>query len=377
MQKHSFANGLSPWGAVAILLVFYISANGIFSFAYGLGPDGFLAQLIGFGMAAPLLLIFARLAQILPGMNLYDMLDYSFGRWIAWVLSLFYTLYFISLTAVAQVQYAAFIRLVSLVNTPLLVILLAFFALSAYLAKSGVQTLGKWSLLIGAVSVIFTLGLTLLAIPNMRFEHLLPIGTNTPASMLRSGGKFAVFPLGEAVVILALFGRLEKAEKPYKLFFFGALFALLFFLLTFFRDTAILGTALLDMLHYPSFTAAGVVQIGAIGGRVDIFFAGLMLLTGLTKAAICLIAANRGVRRMFSLSDEHALLLPLGFFSVGLSAVLFPNLAELFAHPSVHVYYAPLFQGVIPGLLWLLAEWKVRRKPPLTAYAGQTAGSCD
>ena len=362
MQKNISTNGLTLWGAVAILLLVFISGSGIFDFTYGLGPDGWIAQLLGLAMAAPLLLLFARLAHLLPGMSLYAMLEYAFGRWIARFLSLLYLLYFIGLAAAIQAQYAAFIRMISLVNTPLVVILLAFFTLSVYLAKSGTKTLGKWSLLLGVTAVVFALGLTLLALPDMRAEHLLPVGANSPASIVRSGGKFAIFPLGEAVVMLALLGPLDKRTDPYKLFFFGALFAVGFFLLSFFRDTAILGATLLDMLHFPSFTAAGVIQIGGIGGRMDIFFAGLLLLAGLTKAAACLIAANRGIRQVFSLSKENAALLPLGFFAAGLAAVLFPSLTELFAFPGIYVYYVPLFQGVIPFAAWFFAEIKVWRE---------------
>ena len=358
MQNTCSTSRLNLRGAVAILLVFYISSSGIFGFAYGLGPEGWLAQLMGLLMAAPLLLILARLLHILPGRTLYDMLDHLFGRWIACFLSLLYFFYFISLAATVRVQYAELIRLVTLVHTPLVVILLAFFILCVYLAKSGLETLGKWSLFLGALAIAFTLGLTLMATPHMRGEHLLPMGVQAPAALIRGGGKFAIFPLGEAVVMLALLGRLDKGASPYKLLFTGALLAAGFFLLTFFRDTAILGATLMDMVHYPSFKAAGVVQLGWIGGRVDMFFAGILLLTGLTKAAVCLIAASGALGRVFSLPDGNAVLIPVAFFSVGLSAILFPNLAQLFAHPSVYVYYAPLFQAVIPGLMWLAAEWK-------------------
>ena len=365
MKHKSFVNReLRLRSAIAMLLVFYISNSGIFGFTYGLGPDAFIAQLLGFLLAAPLLLILARLAHILPGKNLYHMLEYAFGRWIACLFSAIYFLYFISLAATIRVQYAELLRLTTLVNTPLVVILLAFFAFCAYLANSGLETIGKWSVLLGAGAITFALTLTFLAIPHAEGAHLLPIGVSTPAALVRGGGHFAIFPLGEAVVMLALLGRLEKGASPYKLFFFAPLLALGFFLLTFLRNTAILGASLLDMLHFPSINAASVVQIGWIGGRVDVFFMAILLLTGLTKAALCLIAGIRALRQVFSLSDETRLLLPVAFFSVGISAILFSNLPQLLAHPAIYVYYAPIFQVVIPGATWLVAEFKLRQRTP-------------
>ena len=364
MEKHpSVTPGLGLRGAVALLFVFFISSSGIFGFTYGLGPDGFLAQLLGFCAIIPLLLLFARLAHLLPGKNLYDMLDFAFGRQVTSGLSLLYLLYFISVAATIRVQYAELLRLTTLTNTPLPIILLAFFAFCAYLAKSGLETVAKWSILIGALTIAFTLALTLLAIPHMQGNHLLPIGASSHAALIKGGVRFAIFPLGEAVVMLALLGPLGKGTSPYKLFVIAPVMALGFFLVNFFRDTAILGAGFLDMLHFPTLKAASVVQMGWIGSRIDIFFLGILLLTGLTKAALCIIAGAHGIRRLFSLSDERRAILPLAAFSVILSAILFPNLAQLFAHPGIYVYYAPIFQGLIPGLMWLVVECKMRREP--------------
>jgi len=345
-------------GAVAILLVFYMGSGPVFSLSSGLGADGWIAQLIGFLLVLPLLFILARLVRLMPGMDFYGILGYTLGKWLAGVVTVLYFCYFITMAATVRLYYGTFLQLTSLPNTPLIVILLALFAICAYLAKSGAETLGKWSTLVGAMAIVGALFLALMAIPSMRLGNLLPVMASGGREILWSGYRFAVLPFGEAVVLLALFGRLERGVSPYRVFFFGALLAAVFFVLTFLRDAAVLGAESMDSLRYPSFQAASVIRMGVIEMRIESLWSVPLILIGATKAAVYLIAAVLAVRRLFGLVDGGAVLLPVAFFSVGLSGVLFYNLTALFSFPALHLVVAPLFQMGIPVVIWLVAEYR-------------------
>ncbi|MCL2368776.1 MAG: endospore germination permease [Oscillospiraceae bacterium] len=364
---------LSFRGAVAILVVFYLGSGAVFAVPRGLGTDGWIVQLIGFVMTVPLLLLFARLVRLMPGKDLFEMLSFAFGRILSVVISGLYFLYFILLAATMRVSYAEFVRLVSLTNTPLIVLLLAFFLVTAYLAKSGVLTMGKWSALLMALLLFVTVGVTLLAIPNMRLENLLPVASSGGSAILRGGGQFALSSFGGAVVFLALVGQLAGKASPYKVFLVGGAVACGFFVLLFLRDAAILGGVGMDNLLFPAYKAVSVIRVGSTGGSIAFLTALPFLAAGLTLVAVYLIAAARSLRWIFSLRDEHAIVVPQAFFSVGLAAILFPNLAALFSFPALHVYFAPLFQFVIPGFLWVVAEVKCW-KNPVVSRESETPG---
>ncbi|MCL2588161.1 MAG: endospore germination permease [Oscillospiraceae bacterium] len=356
MSKLNYKN------AIAIVLVFYIGSHMVHT-PEGLGTDGWAAHLIGFVAVTPLLLILARLVQLMPRMDLFEMLEYALGRSIAIIVSLLYFLYFTVSSASVGAYYGSFLQLTSLPNTPFFVLLLALFGLCAYLAKSGGLTLGKWSVILGAVTVFTAVLLTLFAIPSMRAENLLPVVENGGRAIARAGARQAVFPFGEAIVFLALFGRLDQTGKSYKVFFLGAIFAAGVFILNFLRDAAILGAGGMDSLRYPFFEAAGVIRVGALETRIETLVTLPIVIAGLTTAAIYLFAATGAVRRVFGVKDSRALYLWLTLSAVGLAMVLFGNMRMLPSFSAVHFIVAPLFQLGFPVLIWLVAEVKSIRRP--------------
>lgn len=367
MQNKISVSRLSGRGAIALLLVFYISSSNTMGTAAHMGGDTWITQLLGFVMAIPLLLIFARLIKLMPGKDLFGMLDFSFGRVLALVIGVLYLYYFIILAATIQRHHAEFVGLVSLRETPQIVILLALFGIGVYLAKSGIQVLGKWSSVIALAVVFIMLLLTLLALPNMQAANLLPIGNHSARDFAQNGVRTAILPFGEAIVLLALIGHLDRKANPYRLFLVGAGIAAVFFALSFLRDAAVLGEQSMADLYFPSFKSASVIQIGSIGSRVEFLAAISFLLTGITKIAVCMIAAARAARRVFSLSDENPIIISVALLTTAFAAILFPNVVELFAFSHTYVYFAPIFQLGIPLLVWLIAEIKTRGKPILDA----------
>ena len=351
MSKLNYKN------AAAILLVFYMGSYAIYA-PSGLGSDGWIALLAGFLTAMPLFLLLARLVQIMPKMDLYEMLRYTLGRRTSIIVSLLYFCYFIGISATVQLYYGTFVQQTSLTNTPLIVTLLVLFILCIYLAKSGVETLGKWSIFLAAAVILTAVLLTLFAIPSMRVGNLLPLAANGGRAIARAGIRQAALPFGEAVVLLALLGRLDCKASPYKVFFLGAVLAAGFFVLTFLRDAAILGAGGMDAVRYPFFTAAGVIRIGGMETRIETLATIPFVIAGLTKAAIYLIAAIAVVRRFFVRKEGRRVLIWVAVLSFGLVVVLATYLRSPNVLQTVRLYAAPLFQLMIPLLIWFVAEIK-------------------
>ena len=110
-------------------------------------------------------------------------------------------------------------------------------------------------------------------------------------------------------------------------------------------------------------TSAGVIRVGAIQTRIEFPLSIPFVIAGLTKVAVCLIAAAGAVRRVFGLRDAGSALIPVAVLSVGLSAVLADQLMDVGVFAAVHLRVAPLVQIGIPVLVWFVAELKRRRRP--------------
>jgi len=361
MENKLSLDRLSLRGGVAILLVFYMSSYNVFGHAIGLASDRWIGLGIGLVMATPLLLILARLIRLLPGMDLFDMLEYAFGRVLGTVITVLYCAYFIAMAALAGRYHGEFLRLTTLPNTPLIVLIVALFAVCVYLAKSGAITLGKWSILVAALAVISAVTMAIFGIPAMGFNHLLPLGVHSGQGLLWGGYRSAVLGLGNAIILLTLAGRLDRKANPYGLFMFSAALAIAFFALTFLRDLAVLGQGSMDTFLFPAYRAAGVLGMGGLGVRIEVFVLLMALLTGAAKIALCLMATVKGVSRIGGRLDRNFLAPLVAALALILAMSLFPNLTALFAFPGVYLRYAPVLQVGIPVLMWLIAEGKAKK----------------
>jgi len=352
--------GLSLRSAVALLFVFYVGHLGVYHGAGGMGADAPVAMLLGLGMSVPMLLIFGRLTRLLPGMNLFEMLDYGFGRVISYGISVLYFVYFLLLASSVLGQ-MEFVRLVSLSHTPLIVLLLLFFAAAAYFAHWGVLPMGKWSVLVIIIVVAIAVLLSALSMHNIRVSNLQSIGIGENRALLWGGYQFMVMPLGAGVVLLALLGRGTKWVSFYKVFFFGAALATLFFLWVFLRDFAILGASGMERLRYPAYHAASGIRVGAGGGRMESLVTVWVLLSVLTMLAVCLYASASALRRVTGRQKNTGMLIPVVVLALGLTVFWGMGLVERTSVEAIYLRYAPVVQGGIPVLLWVAAEVKVRR----------------
>jgi len=352
--------GLSLRSAPALLFVFYVGYVGIHYGAVGAPADVPISMLLGLLMSAPMLLIFGRLTRLLPGRNLFEMLDYGFGRVISYGISGLYFIYFLILTSFVLGQ-IEFERIVSLPHTPLLVLCLLFLGVAAYFAHRGVLSMGKWSVLMIIIVVAIAVLLSLLSISNLRISNLLSLEFSRNEALLRGGYQFMVSPLGAGVVLLALLGRSTKWVSFYKVFFLGASLATLFFLWIFLRDLSVLGSAGMERLTYPAYHAASGIQVGA-GGRVESLVTVWVLLSALTMLAVCLYAAAGGLRRMTGRQKNTGMLIPATVLALGFTAFLGMGFAEGFPLELTYLRYAPVVQGGIPVLLWLVMEIKMKRQ---------------
>ena len=351
MKDKIASNQINLQTAVFILLIIHICSFGMFGPAQGFYVGVWVSWLVSLLGFVPALLLWSHLVKKMPGMDLFAMLEHGFGRVLGRLFGLCYILFFLFLAASTRFFYAAMTQMLTLSFTPFVVILLLFFLLSAYLAKSGLQAMGKWCALLVAFAAVMTLLFFLLATPIMRLENILPLMPNGGEGVLRGAARFFALTIGNAVMMLALLGNFEAKASPKKLFFIATAIAILFFAFNFLRDTAILGQGGVEASVYPSYKAAGLIRLGGTGTRIEVFVLLFDVVAGLTKVALCIIAAARGFAHLFGQTEENAFVLSVVFLTVGLSATLFSNLHTLFSVAPTYLRVAPVFQVLIPLIL--------------------------
>ncbi|MDR2932938.1 MAG: endospore germination permease [Oscillospiraceae bacterium] len=352
---------LSLRNAVAIMFCISVTAVMLFGFSLEVKQDTWIAILLSAIPLLPIMLLYARLIKLMPCMDIYEMAHAVFGNPGGKITTFLFMFYCLHMSALALGNYAEFAHLTSLFQTPFIVISLLIFIAVLYLAKSGVEILGKWCALIFALLILSVTGMGVAAARFFEPKHLLPIMNHSWLEIGRASFTIARLPILESVIILSFIGGLEKKEHSKRLFLSGAAIAIVFIAMVFIRTCGILGPEAMKTIYFPNYKAASLVQIGTFLERIEAFLAFFYILAGVSKISAGLIGASRGVAKLFNLPSYNFIVLPVGMSVVAFSAILFHGIIEQFDFMKIYPLYVIPFQLIIPIVIWITAEIKAKR----------------
>ena len=354
--------------ACALMIIIQISKMVIFGFPGDAGNDTWISILLLLPPVLLLMLLYARLVRLMPGKGLYEMTESALGRIPSIILTVLYVYYFLTLSGIVHGNYVEFVHLVSLYNTSFVIVCIAFFIICSFLAYSGSETLGKWAFAVMLFSLAVFAVMLYFSAPTIKPDNIMPVLDKEWSEIGRTSFLLFAQPFGEAVVLLCVIGDMEKKANPYKLFLTGGLISIVIGLGVYFFVCAMLGQEGLHTAYFPAYKAASIIHIGTVGTRVEALIAFAFLFQKITKAAICLIAAVKGVASIFKVSQYWKLVHTVGFMSVAFSTFIFHNIIEMFDFfDNIYPLYAPFFQVIIPLVIWIAAEIKARRSPSFGA----------
>lgn len=324
--------------------------------------DSWICLLASQLFSIPVIWIYARIMWLFPEKNVYQITEYIFGKFFSKILIVIMIWYSIHLAALVLRNFSEFMQIVALTETPQLALMLIIIAVAGYMAKSGVEVLGKWAVIVTG-TLILTVSFTVFLLYNqMDFTNFLPVMNHPTKDLLGSGYKLASFPFMETVVFLGMADSIRKQDKPFKIVLLGDLLGAAILLVVMLRNIVTLGPALLKAEYFPSYVAARIISISDFLVRIEGTISLNFILTGLTKITVCLMAACRGIAFLFHLEDYRKIVLPVGLFVTALCAILYQNTMQMFNFINIYEIYAALFQIVIPVLIWLGGEIKNRRR---------------
>jgi spore germination protein KB len=354
---------ITSWQASCILVMFIFGSTLVFGIGNQAGQDTWITLLFTLAMAIPAVLIYARIISLLPGKDLFEIMEELFGRFFGKILIVLFSWYAIHLGASVLRNFTDFIQVVSLPETPQLPVAILMIAVVIYLTKSGVHILGKWAAItltiIGAV-IVFTV---LFSLRSLDPTSILPVMDHSLGTITTAAFQQFALPFGETVLLLGIAGSLKKEDSPYKAYLYGILIAGFISLLTILRNIMLLGTPLMQAVYYPSFVAAKIINTGDFFARIESLISMNYLFAGVTKIALCLLAAAKGLTVLFNLQNYKKILAPACLLTLAFSATFYNSVMHLFDFVEYYYpIYAVPFQIIIPLLVWIGAELKAHKK---------------
>lgn len=323
--------------------------------------DVWIAILLAIAFSIPVLLLYSRILSKHPGKDLFEILEIVFGKYPGRFFSLAYIWFPFHLGAIVLRNFGEFMNTVGLPETPKIIPIVMYALVCILGVKCGIETLAKCSShFIIVVFFLITL-LTLLSVPNIETEKLFPIMYNGYRPILQGAFSAFSFPFGELVVFMMIFDSLKKPASSYKVFLVSLAVGGFVVLLISTRNLMVLGAETAGAVYFPSYTAISRINIGNFLQRLEISVTTVFILSGFIKISICLLAAAKGVTKLFGLKDYRLLVLPVGLLMINLSALLYDSIMEMFEWAQeIWPYYAFPFQVILPLLILVAVEIKSR-----------------
>lgn len=328
-----------------------------------IGQDIWIAVLFSALLGVPLLMIYARIAALNPGLGLFDIISRRVGPFWRKVFYLAFIWYALQVSAFVTRNFTEFVVTISLERTPKVFIIMAFVALAGYLAGENDNLLGRWAM-IAVVVILANLFITLiLSVPSISFDNLKPFMEHGIKKVWSNAFTLWSISFVETVLILISFDALKQGDTPYKAYGIGALLGTGLLLGALTRNVLVLGREVTEITLFPSYVTARVINPGTFLEHIESLIAFNLIVLGTTKVAVCLRVAAVGTAKLFKKKEGPPNLMPpICLISIALCVMDFSNMLEMINFVEVYRFYAIPFAIVIPAVLWIRSEAALRKR---------------
>lgn len=347
--------------AVAILVLFVFGSSVVMGVSTAVAQDSWLSLLLAAAYAAPVLWMYARIISLNPREGLFEAAMRRLGGFFGRLFTALMSWFALHLCALVLRNFSEFIQVTVMLDTPQLPILLIMALVVCMLAKSGAKALGKWAvaalpivLAIVALTVLFSIGI-------MDFRNFLPVLGHPVGRIVQDAYLIFSFPFAETVLLMGIADFIRPGDGPGKIYLGGLFFSALVLMVIVARNLTVLGPAVVSVQYFPSYAAVRIINLGDFLSRIESSISINFMLAGITKIALCLITASRGVACLFGIRDYRKLVAPMGLLAVALAQTVYQSTMEMFGFVKYYPYYAIPFEIALPLILWVVSEIRARK----------------
>lgn len=347
--------------AVYLLILFMIGSNLFMGLAPSAKNDAWLAVLLGTVMAVPVIFIYARLLSLFKGKDLFDILTLVFGNVIGKIAALAYIWYPLHLGALVIRDFGEFSSTVAVPETPMLMPMLFMGFLCIWAVMAGVEVLGRCSKILFPIIAAIIGITTLLVIPYLNFGYLKPVLYNGFSPVFNSAFTVFSFPLAETVLFTVVFSALKTDKSTYRVYFSGLFIFVAIGVFLTLRNIVVLGGDLFGEVYYPLYVEVSRISIGEFIQRIEASVATTFVITAFVKVSVCLYVTCLGVSKLFGLKSYRSIVVQTGILMIFFAYIVHANIMDLTSFAfEIYAYYAFPFQVIIPVILLIAAEIRIR-----------------
>lgn len=345
---------------IYIVIVFIIGSSLILGIGGNAKNDAWLAGVAGLLMSMPMIFIYSRILSLFQGRNIFDILEIVFGRFLGKFVAVIYIWYAFHLGALVLRNFGEFLNIVAMPETPMIVTILGLALLGIIASRLGIEVLVRTTAFFFPILIFILVIVQLFGLVQLDFNYLKPVLGKGLTRILRGGFAAFSFPFAETVLFMGVFDALKSKKSITKVYFSGVLIASFIIVIITIRNISVLG-AQRENFYFPSYEAVSKINIGDIIQRIEVTVSIVFIFGAFVKSSICLLAACRGLGKLFGLSNYRNIVIQTGILMALFAYFVYDSTMQMsFWAFSIYQYYAFPMQVILPVILWIGCEIKSR-----------------
>ncbi|MRN56195.1 GerAB/ArcD/ProY family transporter [Paenibacillus monticola] len=271
--------------------------------------DAWLASLCSLLINIVMVLLYIALSRLHPGKSLFGIMEMVLGKWLGKALTLIYLFYFLILTGTLLGDLGFFITSEFMPETPIEAIQIVFLIAAIVSARMGIVVLARFGELMFPWILLLLLILVLTLVPQIQWNHIMPILEDGWLPVLTAGFQSAMFQ--EMIVLMVFLPLVTQKHRGERAFLWGTSMGGLLLSVIVLLSVLVLGIEQTENSTFPAFALAKTINIGNFLQRVEGILVTIWILTFFIKISLLFLSLLQGLRNVFGLQRQNHLIYPL------------------------------------------------------------------
>lgn len=345
-----------------LLALFFLGSSTVTGGISIAKQDTWLCMMIGLLLSFLLLWIYSSVIELYPGRNYYDNIIKACGNIAGRILVFILSFYALLTGALVLRDYAEFIHIVNLTETPLIALYVCLLGAALYVLKTRIYVLARLAKFLLPVIFVCVFITVIISMKDWDFSNLKPF-LNTGFSSIAGGSLLVLsLPFGESAVCASLFGQLDSRAKPFPVFVKGAVLGFVPILAANLRNHFTLGYSS-GIYAFPSYEAVSTIALGEFFTRIEVLIGIVLLLTGFFKGCVFLFSCASGVAKVLGLKDYEPISASCALFLLTATMFAVSDSQELMKIVPLVPFYSLPIQVLVPLAALIAGKLRNRRSP--------------
>ncbi|ANE48181.1 hypothetical protein SY83_19905 [Paenibacillus swuensis] len=346
----SFQNNgeISNTGLFVLMFLYIMGSIYTLPIGFDAGHDSWLSPVLGTFAGIGLNAVYAYLCRQYPHKSIIEIAHMLLGSWLGKTIGLMYVWYGLTLESYVLRNFTDFTNTALLPRTPTIVVGTVLIGIVAWTAWCGIEVICRCAFFLLPFALLSWVLATLLLVPNMEVENILPIMESGWTPVLEGAGQIATIQFGETMLFAMLIPFLNRTAPVIKTVTTAIAVSGVLIMITFLTDIFVLGEITSQQV-FPSYTAVMYISIGDFFERIEPLFFVIWIFEEFLKLTVIHLTTALALSQTLGSRNYRFFLIPLSLLIIQLSLFIHPNQLDLIAFiKEIWMYYSIPFIILVP-----------------------------